>query len=57
VNKIASSVAQLTKCILLHAYSRTTASSLQQRENKQNFHIAYLKSWHNNIIGYKLRTD
>jgi len=39
----AASAAQLTKCILLHAYSRTTASS-QLRENKQNF-IAYLTSW------------
>jgi len=34
VNKTATSVAQLAKCNLLHAYSRTTASS-QQRENKQ----------------------
>jgi len=34
VNKIAASAAQLAKCILLHAYSRTTASS-QLREKKQ----------------------
>jgi len=51
VNKTAASAAQLTKCILLHAYSRTTASS-QLREN-----IAYLISWYNSIFGYKLRID
>jgi len=34
MNKTAASAAQLTKCILLHAYSRTTSSS-QLRENKQ----------------------
>jgi len=34
VNKTAASVAQLAKCILLHAFSRTTASS-QLSENKQ----------------------
>jgi len=34
VSKTAASAAQLVKCILLHAYSRTTASS-QVRENKQ----------------------
>jgi len=27
VNKTAASAAQLAKCILLHAYSRTTATS------------------------------
>jgi len=27
VNKTAASTAQLAKCILLHVYSRTTASS------------------------------
>jgi len=31
-------------CILLHAYSRTTASS------------QLYASWHNRIFGYKLRT-
>jgi len=36
VNKTAASDAQSAKCILLHAYSRTTASS-QLRENKQKF--------------------
>jgi len=41
VNKTAASAAQLAKCILLHAYSRTTASSQQLRENKQKLHIAY----------------
>jgi len=34
VNKTAASATQFAKCILLHAYSRTTASS-QLRENKQ----------------------
>jgi len=34
MNKTAASAAQLAKCILLHGYSRTTASS-QLRENKQ----------------------
>jgi len=34
VNKTVASATQLTKCILLHAYSHTTASS-QLRENKQ----------------------
>jgi len=56
VNKTAAIAAQFAKCILLHAYSRTTAS-FQLRENKQNFIIAYLTSWHNSIFGYKLRTD
>jgi len=36
VNKTAASAAQLAKCILLHAYSRTTAS-IQLHENKKNF--------------------
>jgi len=36
VNKTAASAAQLAKCILLHAYSRETAS-FQLRENKKNF--------------------
>jgi len=34
MNKTAASDAQLPKCILLHAYSRTTANS-QLREIKQ----------------------
>jgi len=55
VNKTAASATQISKCILLHAYSRTTASS-QQREINKNF-IAYLRNWHNSISDYKLRTD
>jgi len=43
VNKTAASAAQLVNCILLHAYSRTTASS-QLRENKQKLQIVYLTS-------------
>jgi len=39
VNKAATSAAQLVKCILLHAYSCTTAS-FQLRENKQKLHTA-----------------
>jgi len=34
MDKTAASAAQLAKCVLLHVYSRTTASS-QQRKNKQ----------------------
>jgi len=57
VNKTAASAAQLlSKCILLHAYSRTTASS-QLSKNKQKLHIANINSWHSRIFGYKLRTD
>jgi len=37
MKKTAASAAQLGKCILLYAYSRTTASS-QLRENKQTLH-------------------
>jgi len=48
MNKTAASDAQLAKCILLHSYSCTTASS-QLRENKQNF-IVYLTSWYNSIL-------
>jgi len=40
VNKTAASDAQLAKCILLYAYSRTTAS-FQLRENKQKLHPAF----------------
>jgi len=54
VNKTAASDAQLAKCILLHVYSRTTAS-FQLLENKQKLH-SFLTSWHNRI-GYKLRTN
>jgi len=52
VNKTAASAAQLTKCILIHAYSRTTASS-QLCENKQILN-SWFNSWHNSIFGYKL---
>jgi len=45
VNKIAASPAQFVKCILLHAYSRTTASS-QLRKHKLKLYIVYLTSWH-----------
>jgi len=45
-----------SKCILLHAYSRTTVSA-QLCEKKQKLHIAYSTRWHNSIFGYKLRTD
>jgi len=56
VNKTAASSAQFAKCILLHAYSRTTTGS-QLREHKQKLHIVYLINWQINIFGYKLRTD
>jgi len=57
VNKIAVNATQFAKCILLHAYSRTTSTSQAQlHENKQNS-ITYLSSWHKGIFGYKLRTD
>jgi len=36
VNKKAASAAHLAKCILLHDYSRTTASS-QLRKTNKNF--------------------
>jgi len=42
VSKTATSAAQLAKCILLQAYSRTTASS-QLRENKQKLHSLFNK--------------
>jgi len=49
VNKTAASAAQSAKYILLHAYSRTTASS-QLRENKQKLNN-WFNSWHNSIFG------
>jgi len=55
VNKTSASTAQLVKCILLHAYSRTTAGS-QLRENKQKTSFRLLTSWPIRIFGYKLRT-
>jgi len=53
VNKTAVSAAQLAECILLYAYSRTTASSQVAREQTKTY-IAYLTSWHNSIFVYKL---
>jgi len=42
VNKTAVSDAQLAKCILLHAYSRTTASfQLRETESKQKLHAGF----------------
>jgi len=52
VNRAAASAAKLAKCILLHAYSRTTAS-FQLRENKQILN-SWFNSWHSSIYGYKL---
>jgi len=43
VNKTAASAAQSTKCILLHASARTTAS-FQLRENKQKLHLLTLQA-------------
>jgi len=48
VNKTETSATQFAKYILLHAYSTAAHKS---------FIIAYLKSWHNSIFGYKLRTE
>jgi len=48
VNKTVASAAQLAKCILLHAFSRTIASS-QLRENKQILN-SWFYSWHNSIF-------
>jgi len=42
MNKTAASAAQFVKCILLHAYTRTTASS-QPRENKQKLYSLFNK--------------
>jgi len=56
MNKTAASATQLAKCILLHAYSRTTLLSPSCARTNKKF-IAYLTSWHNSIFGYELRTD
>jgi len=45
VNKTAASATQLAKCILLHAYSCTTATPSCTSTNKK-LHAAYLTSWH-----------
>jgi len=42
MHKTAASAAQSAKCILLHAYSRTTTSS-HLRENKQKLHSLFNK--------------
>jgi len=42
MNKTSASDVQLAKCILLHAYSRTTASS-QLCEHKQILHSLFNK--------------
>jgi len=42
MNKRAASATELAKCILLHADSRTTASS-QLRESKQKLHSLFNK--------------
>jgi len=55
VNNTAASAAQSAKCILLHAYTRTTASN-QLREYKKTSY-SFLTSWHNSIFSHKLRTD
>jgi len=39
VNKVATRAAQLAKCILLHAYSRTL------QLHKQKLHAAFKHSW------------
>jgi len=43
VNKTAAYAAQFAKCILLHAYSRTTAA-FSLRKHKQKLYVAYLTS-------------
>jgi len=55
--RLAASATQFAKCILLHAYSHTTAIAQlrKNKKNKQNL-IAYLLSWHKSIFGKKLRT-
>jgi len=42
MNKTAASAAQLAKCILFHAHSRTIASSLL-RKHKQKLHSLFNK--------------
>jgi len=55
VNKTTANAAQFAKYIFLRAYSCTTAVPSCVSTNK-NF-IPYMTSWHNKILGYKLRTD
>jgi len=58
VNKTAASATQYSQSVfLLHAYSRTVQLQLPAAQAQQKLHTPYLTSWHNCIIGYKLRTD
>jgi len=52
MDKTAASAAQLGKCIMLIDIQLLALSCA--RTNKH--FLAYLTSWHNSIIGYKLRT-
>jgi len=54
VNKTATTAAQLAKCILLHTYSRTTASFQCASTNKNFISLISKLAW---IFGQKLRTD
>jgi len=54
VNKTAARAAQFAKRILLHAYSRTTASFQLREQTKASY--SFLINWHNSIFGNKLRT-
>jgi len=54
VNETAESAAQLAKCILLHAYSRTTISFHVAARQQTKSSYSFLTSWHNSIFGYKL---
>jgi len=55
MNKTAAA-AQLSNCILLHAYSRTMNAAPNCAITSKKFHIAYSMSWYNAIFGYKLIT-
>jgi len=52
VNKTTACAAQFAKCIFLHVYSHTTASSQLHKRNKT--FITYLITWHKTIFGDKL---
>jgi len=52
VNKTVASASQSAKCILLHAYSRTIASSQLSREQTKASYLI-LTSWHNSTFGDK----
>jgi len=55
VNKTAASVAQSAKCICFTLIHVQLLVSSCMRTNKASY--SFLTSWHNNIFGYKLRTD